>query len=128
MRLISTFLRLLLAFGCCSCFDLNNGRIPIYKGYYVSDDAAEPYNTLYLEVKEGYSVERCPNVTRVGYKQGYIFIEALSGNYWFAVQDDQGWNSLESEAALLLNGPLTRAEYRRAVRQLRIGEVEYQFP
>lgn len=112
MRLVSSFLCLLLALGCCSCFDLHASRTPIYQGYYVADDVAEPYSTLYLEVKEGYAVERCPNVTRVGYKQGYLFIEAQSGNYWCAVQDDQGWNSLEPEAALLLNGPLTRAEYQ----------------
>ena len=128
MRLIRSYLCLLFAFGCTSCFDLNSSRTSIYEGYYVSDDAAEPFKTLYLEVKPGYSVERCPNVTRVGYQQGRIFIEAPSGNYWFAVKDDKGWNSLNPEAATLLNGPLTSADYQQAVRQLGVGEIVYQFP
>jgi hypothetical protein len=128
MSRIRSFLYLLLAFGCTSCFDLNPGKTTIYEGYYVSDDAAEPFKTLYLEVKPGYSVERCQNVTRVGYKQGYIFIEAPSGNYWFAVQDDKGWNSLDPAAALLLNGPLTTADYQQALKRLAVGEVAFQFP
>ena len=127
MGLIRSFLCLLLAFSCTSCLDLNPGKTTIYEGYYVSDNVAEPFKTLYLEVKSGYSVERCPNVTRVGYKQGYLFIEAPSGNYWFAVKDDKGWNSLDPAAALLLNGPLTITEYQQAVRQLGVGEVAYQF-
>jgi hypothetical protein len=128
MFLIRSFLGLLLAFGCTSCFDLNPGKTTIHEGYYVSDDAAEPFKTLYLEVKPGYSVERCPNVARVGYQQGHIFIEAPGGNYWFAVKDDQGWNSLDPEAALLLHGPLTAADYQQARRRLGVGEVVYQYP
>lgn len=128
MGLMRSFFCLLLAFNCTSCFDLNSSKTTIYEGYYVSEDAAEPFKTLYLEVKPGYSVERCPNVTRVGYQQGYIFIEGPSGNYWFTVKDDKGWNSLDPAAALLLNGPLTTADYQQAVKQLGVGEVVYQFP
>lgn len=72
MYLFRSFLCLLLACSCTACFDINPGKSTIYEGYYVSDDVAEPFKTLYLEVKEGYAVERCQQVSRVGYKQGYI--------------------------------------------------------
>ncbi|WP_210428159.1 hypothetical protein [Hymenobacter artigasi] len=87
-----------------------------------------PYSTLYLEAEDGNLVERCPHVKRVGYAEGYLFIQAESGNYWFAVQEDKGWNSLDPAAALLLNGPLTFTELRQAMLRLGVGEVEYQFP
>ncbi|GAA4022607.1 hypothetical protein GCM10022409_02960 [Hymenobacter glaciei] len=118
----------LLVFGCTSCFDLNPSKTTIHAGYYVRDDFSQPYSTLYLETEDGSSVERCPNVKRVGYERGYIFIQAERGNYWFAVQEDKGWNSLDPAAALLLNGPLNFTEFQQAMLRLGVGEIAYQFP
>jgi hypothetical protein len=128
MGLVRYFFCWLLVFGCTSCFDLNPSKTAIHGGYYVRDDFSQPFSTLYLETEDGSWVERCPNVKQVGYKQGYLFIQAESGNYWFAVQEDKGWNSLDPAAALLLNGPLTLSEYRQAMLRLVVGEVEYQYP
>ena len=75
MGLVRSLLCLLLVFGCTSCFD----KTTIYEGYYVDDDGGGPYDTLFLKLNDGSSVLRCPHVTRVGYHQGYLFIESPSG-------------------------------------------------
>ncbi|MBH8558468.1 hypothetical protein [Hymenobacter negativus] len=128
MQTIRLLLYLVLAFSCSSCLaDVLARKTTIHDGYYVTADGGMPYETLYYKTPKGDIVERFPEVSKVGYASGYIFIEAKAGYYWFAVKEDNGWNSQDPDFAFLINGPLTATEYQQLVNRLKIGEVDFQY-
>lgn len=117
---------LLLVFCLASCFDLITKETLIYGPYYVASDPAASYKTLFYRAG-ALEIDRFQNVSRVGYKAGYIFIKSEGQFYWFAVKNDRPTDVGDSAIKELVSKPLTEAEFTHLVDSLKIGKVEYQF-
>jgi hypothetical protein len=123
IRLLWSFLLLLCL---SSCFDLVTRETAIYGPYYVASDPAASYKTLFYRAGE-LDVDRFQNVSRVGYKAGYIFIKSENLFYWFAVKNDRPTDLGDPAIDSLISKPLTEAEFNRLLATLKIGDIDYQF-
>jgi hypothetical protein len=128
MRLLRLFRFLLLLVSISACVDLVGRETPIYGPYYVADDPAGSYPTLYYRGTDGLAFERFQNVSRVGYTAGYVFIEADQWYYWFAVEKDKATDQGNPAIAALISKPLNQAEFEHLLASLKIEQVEFQFP
>jgi hypothetical protein len=107
--------------------DLLTQETEVYGPYYVADDPAASYNTLFYRHKDGADLYRFENVSQVGYNSGYIFIKSQNKFYWFAVANDSGTDLGDPATRQLFSKPLTQAEFNHLLNTLGIKQVNFQF-
>lgn len=62
-----------------SCVDLYSNEYKIIGPYFVANDSAASYKSLYYDLGDGCSIERVSNVKRVGHVKKYIIVEVQEG-------------------------------------------------
>lgn len=107
--------------------DMFNWETKIYGPYYVADDPAASYKTLFYRYTDGLDLYRFENVSAVGYNSGYIFIKSANKFYWFAVAKDPGTDLGDPSTQRMFSKPLTQAEFDRVLGALGITELDFQF-
>ena len=126
-RLLGAFLLLVSLPSCVGMGDVFTHETAIYGPYYVADDPAASYSTLFYRYKEGADLDRFENVSAVGYSSGYIFIKSANRFYWFAVANDPGTDMGDPATQRIFSKPLTQGEFTRLLRRLGIQELTFQF-
>ncbi len=99
----------------------------VYGPYYVADDPAASYKTLFYRSQDGVDLDRFENVSQVGYGAGRIFIKSENRFYWFAVADDHGTDLGDPATKQMFSKPLTQPEFNRLLDRLGIKELAFQF-
>lgn len=126
-RLLWACLLFISLSSCVGFGDLFNQETEIYGPYYVADDPAASYKTLFYRYKDGLDLYRFENVSQVAYNAGYIFIKSQNRFYWFAVANDPGTDLGDPATQRLFSKPLTQAEFERLLDTLSIKDLEFQF-
>jgi hypothetical protein len=107
--------------------DVFTRETEIYGPYYVADDPAASYKTLFYRYQDGVDLDRFENVSQVGYSAGRIFLKSENRFYWFAVADDPGTHLGDPATRRMFSKPLTQAEFNRVLDTLGIKELDFQF-
>jgi hypothetical protein len=107
--------------------DVFTRKTEIYGPYYVADDPAASYKTLFYRYQDGVDLDRFENVSQVGYSAGRIFLKSENRFYWFAVADDPGTHLGDPATRRMFGKPLTQAEFNRVLDTLGIKELDFQF-
>jgi hypothetical protein len=110
-----------------SCFDLFSRETSIYGPYYVASDPSAAYKSLFYRGKDGLDLDRFQNVSKVGYKAGYIFIKSGGRFYWFAVQNDIPADLGDPVVSQLISKSLSGAEFHQLLVTLGIKNLDFQF-
>jgi hypothetical protein len=118
---------LLLLVCLTSCFDLYTRETDVYGPYYVASDPSASYKSLFYRGKDGLDLDRFQNVSKVGYKAGYIFIKSGSRFYWFAVQNDLPADLGDPVVRQLISKPLSETEFHQLLVTLGIKNLDFQF-
>ena len=126
-RLLGAFLLFISLPSCVGMGDVFTHETAIYGPYYVADDPAASYSTLFYRYKEGADLDRFENVSAAGYSSGYIFIKSANRFYWFAVANDPGTDLGDPAIKQMFSKPLTQAEFNRLLGTLGIKELDFQF-
>lgn len=99
----------------------------IYGPYYVADDPATSYKTLYYRHQDGLDLDRFYNVSQVGYSAGHIFLKSGNRFYWFTVANDPGTDLGDPATKRMFSKPLTQAEFNQVLDTLGVKELGFQF-
>ena len=113
--------------SCVGIGDLFTQETEIYGPYYVADDPAASYKTLFRRYKEGLDLYRFENVSQVGYSAGHIFIKSENRFYYFDVAADPGTDLGDPATKRMFSRPLTQAEFNRLLGTLGIKKLDFQF-
>jgi hypothetical protein len=126
-QLFCTCLVLISLASCVGFGDVFTRETEIYGPYYVSDDPAASYKTLFYRYQDGLDLYRFENVAQVGYSAGYIFIKSENKFYWFAVADDPGTDLGDPATKQMLSKPLTQTKFNRILDSLGVKNLTFQF-
>lgn len=126
-RLLGVFLLLISLTSCIGIGDIFVRETEIYGPYYVADDPAASYKTLFYRHKDGADLDRFENVSQVRYSSGYIFIKSKNRFYWFAVANDPGTDLGDPATKQMFSKPLTQTDFNRILPALGIKELNFQF-
>ena len=126
-HLLVAFFLLISLPACVGFGDVFTRETEIYGPYYVADDPAASYKTLFCRYQEGLDLYRFENVSRVGYSAGRIFLKSKDRFYWFAVANDPGTDLGDPVTKQMFSKPLTQAEFDRLLGTLGIKELVFQF-
>jgi hypothetical protein len=127
MTLFRSLCSLLVLLWLTSCFGIFSRETSIYGPYYVASDPSASYKSLFYRGKEGLDLDRFQNVSKVGYKAGYIFIKSGGRFYWFAVQNDIPADLGDPVVSQLISKPLSEAEFHQLLVTLGIKNLDFQF-
>ncbi|RYU79716.1 hypothetical protein [Hymenobacter persicinus] len=116
---------MLLLMLCTSCISL--GETALGGPYYVAQDPAASYKTLYYRGPDGLDFERVPNVRRAGYTAEFIFVESAQGFYLLDRALDQPTDSSDPTVQKALLGPLPAAEFKALLSRLRIPDFAFHY-
>ncbi|WP_345117816.1 hypothetical protein [Hymenobacter algoricola] len=108
-----------------SCAGLSEKEIS--SPYYVAQDPAASYKTLYYHCPKGLGCERIRNVQRVGDTADYIFIESISGFYYIIRAQDQPSDSGNPAVQKAIHGPLTQSNLRAVMASLDVADFTFQY-
>ncbi|MGI4762648.1 MAG: hypothetical protein ACRYF0_18200 [Janthinobacterium lividum] len=126
-RLLCTCLLVVSLSSCVGFGDIFTQETEIYGPYYVADDPAASYKTLFRRYEEGLDLYRFENVSQVGYSAGHIFIKSKNRFYYFAVASDPGTDLGDPATKQMFSKPLTQTEFNRVLNTLGIKELDFQF-
>ncbi|RZK30191.1 MAG: hypothetical protein EOO63_07360 [Hymenobacter sp.] len=119
---------MLVSLSSCAGFgDIFSQETEIHGPYYVADDPAASYSTLFYRDKDGADLYRFENVSQVGYNSGYVFIKSQNRFYWFAAANDLGTDLGDPATQQLLSKPLSQAEFTKLLQILGIKDLIFQF-
>ena len=120
-------LLLVLSSNLSACMDLFTRETLIYGPYYVAHDPSASCYSLFYRGPEGVDFDRLQDVSRVGYKAGYMFIQSGHQYYWFAVSNDRSTDRGDPAIQSLISKPLTGAQFQRLTDSLGTGPIAFQF-
>ncbi|MBC6696772.1 hypothetical protein [Hymenobacter sp. BT190] len=86
--------------------------------YYVDQDPAASYKTLYYRCMNGSDYERVRNVQKVGYTADYIFVSSTNGLYYIIRAQDQPSDIGNPSVQKAIHGPLTQFQFKVALDSL----------
>lgn len=127
MMVFRSFCSLLFLLCLTSCFDVVTWETDIYGPYYVDSDPSASYKSLFYRGKDGLDFDRFQNVSKVGYKSGYVFIKSGSKFYWFAVKNDTPADLGDPIVSQLISKPLSETEFNQLLVTLGIKNLDFQF-
>ncbi|WBO86698.1 hypothetical protein [Hymenobacter yonginensis] len=110
-----------------ACMDFFTRETPIYGPYYVAHDPSGAGYSLFYRGPNGVDYDRFQDVSRVGHKAGYVFIQSGPRYYWFAVRNDRNTDPGDPAIQALISKPLTPAQFQRLTDSLGTGPIAFQF-
>lgn len=121
-------LAILISSACLllpACADLSRSQIS--GPYYVAQDPAAPYMTLYYSGAASLDFERIRNVAKVGYTANFIFVESEGRFYYINRLLDQPTDLGNPKLNKALSQPLTPAAFRSVLDSLEIKSFTFQY-
>lgn len=120
-RCFASLLLLILS----SCVDLSEQQF--IGPYYVADDPAASYETLYYRSGNGLDFERIRHVRRAGYTRDFIFVEAATGYYWIKRAQDPASDIGDPAVRKAISQPLTRQAFRAVLDSVGLPDFAFQY-